>query len=165
MSLKFMNAAKQVAKILKDQNWTISTVESCTGGFLANTLTNVSGSSSYFISGYVTYSVESKIQDLDIPRNSIGIYGVYSSHIAELMATEVRRKNKTTFGIAITGIAPPGDPSTDLPTGTVFIGLASSEGTNHLEIRVKDRSRKRFKKNVVKKVLNWFYSELRKQLD
>ena len=155
-----MRIVKKIGKILTENHWGLSTAESCTGGDLASNITNNAGSSNYFSSGYITYSNEAKFQDLNIPITSIEELGVYSSKIAKLMAEGVQKKTKTTFGIAITGIAPPGDLSTTLKTGTTFIGLATAKVSSHLEVLVRSKSRRRFKKKVVKIALNWFYTKI-----
>ncbi len=153
-----MRVEKKIGKILKKYNWTLATAESCTGGYLASKITDVAGSSVYFSNGYITYSNESKFQDLDIPISSLEEFGVYSSKTAELMAEGVRKKTETTFGIATTGIAPPGDSSTSLPTGTTFIGLATAKRSIHYKVLIRSKSRLRFKKNVVNKSLNLLLS-------
>ncbi|MCK4896285.1 MAG: CinA family protein, partial [Candidatus Heimdallarchaeota archaeon] len=140
--------------ILTKHNWTLSTAESCTGGYLASKITDVSGSSNYFSNGYITYSNESKFQNLDVPISSLEEFSVYSGKTVELMAEGVRKKTGTTFGIATTGIAPPGDNSTSLPTGTTFIGLSTAKSSTHFEFLIKNESRIGFKKKVVKRALN-----------
>ena len=96
-----MKDNKRVASILLEKNWTVSTAESCTGGLLAHTITNASGSSNYFSNGYITYSDEAKMQELSIPKNTIEEFGSYSGKVAELMAEEVRKKSQSTFGISV----------------------------------------------------------------
>lgn len=153
-----MRVEKKIGNILTKHNWTLSTAESCTGGYLTSKITDVAGSSNYFFNGYITYSNESKFQDLDIPISSLEEFGVYSGKTAELMAEGVRKKTGTTFGIATTGIAPPGDSSTSLSIGTTFIGLATAKGSSHFKVLIRSKSRIRFKKNVVKKSLNLLLS-------
>ena len=152
-----MRIEKKIGKVLTKNSWTLATAESCTGGYLASKITDVAGSSNYFSHGYITYSNESKYQDLGIPISSLGEFGVYSGKTAELMAEGVRKKTGTTFGIATTGIAPPGDNSTSLPTGTAFIGLSTSKSCTHFEFLIKSKSRLRFKKKVVKRALNLLF--------
>jgi nicotinamide-nucleotide amidase len=153
-----MRVERKIGKILTNCNWTLSTAESCTGGYLASKITDVTGSSNYFSNGYITYSNESKFQDLDIPISSLEEFGVYSGKIAELMAEGVRKKTGATFGIATTGIAPPGDPSSSLPTGSTSIGLATATRSIHFEFLIKNKSRIRYKRKVVKRALNLLLS-------
>ena len=145
-----MKIDKKIIKILLENNWSISTAESCTGGFLAHTITNASGSSDYFSSGYVTYSNEAKIEDLNIPKEILDEFSRYSGKTAELMAEGARKKTKSAFGLAITGIAPPGDPSSNLQTGTVFFGLSSPLSVKYCKYVVEESSREKFKLKVVK---------------
>lgn len=145
-----MKISKQVRERLLSNNWTISTAESCSGGLLSHIITNSSGSSNYFSNGYITYSDEVKISELNIPREIVEKYSSYSGEVVELMAKGVREKTNSTFGLATTGIAPPGDPSTSLKTGTVFIGVSILNNTKHYKFYLRKRSRLRFKKKTVK---------------
>ncbi|MHA1398055.1 MAG: CinA family protein [Candidatus Heimdallarchaeaceae archaeon] len=116
-----MNIEKEIGYILIEKKWTLSTAESCSGGHIADKITNVSGSSKYFFGGLITYSIETKIKLLGIEKEYFDLYSVYSSKVAEKMAENVRKKIGTTFGIAVTGIAPPGDEDSKKAVGTVFV--------------------------------------------
>ncbi len=151
-----MKLDNQTKQILIEKNWTIATAESCTGGLLAHIITNSAGSSDYFSYGFITYSDEAKIKELNIPKEIIEKYTSYSKEVAEFMAESVRKKTKATFGIAITGIAPPGDPNSSLPIGTVFVGISSAEHTTHFEFQLNKHSRIWFKKKAVKHALKAF---------
>ena len=155
-----MKLSKDVRKILIENKWTISTAESCTGGLLAHSITNSSGSSNYFSYGYITYSDEAKVTELNIPKDIIKEFSSYSGEVAELMAEEVRKKSNSTFGISITGIAPPGDPSSSLPKGSVFIGFSSIKGTKHFAYRVRKKSRIGFKRQTVKISIEFFFKQI-----
>jgi PncC family amidohydrolase len=145
-----MKIDKRIIKILLENNWSISTAESCTGGFLAHTITNASGSSDYFSNGYVTYSDEAKINDLNIPKEILDEFSSYSGKVAELMAEGARKNTKSNFGLAITGIAPPGDPSSNLQTGTIFFGLSSPLSVKYCKYVLEEKSREKFKFKAVK---------------
>ncbi len=112
---------------LKLNNYTLATAESCTGGLLAGRITDVPGSSDYFIEGVVSYSNEAKIRLLGVPRELIEEHGAVSEPVARAMAQGVRRLAGSTFGIGITGIAGPGGGTEDKPVGLVFIALADDE--------------------------------------
>ena len=114
---------------LKVQKATISVAESCTGGLIAHRLTNVSGSSDYFESGIVSYSNQAKIELLGVPSSLITQHGPVSEPVAKAMAEGVRARRKTTLGLATTGVAGPLGGTPETPVGTVFIAVASSEGT------------------------------------
>ncbi|QQS46006.1 MAG: competence/damage-inducible protein A [Acidobacteriota bacterium] len=112
---------------LKLNNYTLATAESCTGGMLAGRITDVPGSSDYFIEGVVSYSNEAKIRLLGVPRDLIEEHGAVSEPVARAMAQGVRRLAGSTFGIGITGIAGPGGGTEEKPVGLVFIALADDE--------------------------------------
>ncbi len=127
-----------VGKLFIQQNKTLAVAESCTGGLISNTLTNVSGSSQYFMRGIVAYSNETKIELLDVPEEIINTYGAVSHQTAEAMAKGVRQKSATDIGVSVTGIAGPGGGTPEKPVGTVFIGYAdgkTTEVTKHIFFR------------------------------
>lgn len=117
-----------VGTLLKERGESLAVAESCTGGHLANLLTDVPGSSQYFERGVVTYSNESKTDLLGVPASLIQTFGAVSSEVATAMAKGIRRKANTSYGIGITGIAGPTGATTDKPIGTVFIGFDSARG-------------------------------------
>jgi len=119
-----------VGKLLKQRKETLAVAESCTGGFLSNRITNVSGSSSYFERGFITYSNEAKIENLGVPKDLILKFGAVSKEVAEAMAIGVRRVAKTDYGLSITGIAGPTGGTPEKPVGLVYIGLAWKNGVS-----------------------------------
>jgi len=118
-----------VVRLLEAQGKTVATAESCTGGWLAQRITAISGSSSVFHTGVVTYANESKTGLLGIPRALIGAVGAVSPEVARAMAERVRDLGQADFGVGITGIAGPGGGSDDKPVGLVYIAVAGPEGT------------------------------------
>lgn len=116
---------KVIGKILLERGLTLSTAESCTGGYLASLITSVSGSSAYFERGFVTYSVESKSEVLGVSRETLETKGVYSHETAQEMAFSARKLAQTDLALSTTGIAGPTGGTSELPVGTVFIGLAT----------------------------------------
>ena len=119
-----------VGKLLRANNATLATAESCTGGLLAGRLTDVPGSSDYFIEGVVAYANAAKIELLGVPHELIEAHGAVSEPVAEAMARGVRERAGTTFGVGITGIAGPGGGSEEKPVGLVFIALAATDECN-----------------------------------
>jgi nicotinamide-nucleotide amidase len=117
-----------VAEILTTNRATIAAAESCTGGLLAERLTRIPGSSSYFLGGAVCYSNELKTAWADVPAALIQAKGAVSSDVAIALAEGIRRRVGSTLGVGITGIAGPSGGSEEKPVGTVHIALASSEG-------------------------------------
>jgi len=104
---------------------TIATAESCTGGLLAHTLTNVSGSSDYFICGVISYSNTAKIQLLGVSEQLLKKHGAVSKEVAAAMAKAIRQHAQVTFGLATTGIAGPTGGTKDKPVGLVYIAIST----------------------------------------
>ncbi|MEP6776927.1 MAG: competence/damage-inducible protein A [Chthoniobacterales bacterium] len=118
-----------IVTLLRDANQTIAVAESCTGGFLAHRITNVSGASAVFKAGYVTYANEAKTRELGIEATIISEHGAVSEPVARAMALSALKRNGVTFALSTTGIAGPAGGTDEKPVGTVFIGLSSSAGT------------------------------------
>ncbi len=114
---------EKVANLLKDKNLTISTAESCTSGLLAYRITNIPGSSKYFLGGLNTYSNESKINLLGVPDEVIKKYGAVSEVCCRFMANKCREKFGSDISIAITGIAGPDGGTDEKPVGLVYTGI------------------------------------------
>jgi nicotinamide-nucleotide amidase len=118
-----------VATLLRQHKHTLATSESCTGGMLATLLTNVPGSSAYFLRGWVTYANAAKHDELAIPEDLLQEHGAVSEPVARAMAEGARRFAATDFALATTGIAGPDGGTPDKPVGTVWIALATPAGT------------------------------------
>ena len=117
-----------VARELTLNSSTIATAESCTGGLLAQRLTSLAGSSTYFLGGVVCYSNERKTAWADVPPELIQAKGAVSPEVALALAEGIRRRVGSALGVGITGIAGPGGGSEEKPVGTVHIALAHSAG-------------------------------------
>jgi competence/damage-inducible protein CinA-like protein len=113
-----------VGQLLKLRGYTLSTAESCTGGLLAGRITDVPGSSEYFLEGVVSYSNEAKIDLLRVPKKLIETHGAVSEQVAGAMAAGIRKRAGSTLGIGVTGVAGPGGGSDEKPVGLVYIALA-----------------------------------------
>ncbi len=123
---------------LKETGLTLATAESCTGGLLAKLLTDVPGSSEYYIGGVISYSNKVKIGLLGVRPETLKKYGAVSADTAKEMAEGVRDAISTDLSLAITGIAGPGGGTVEKPLGTVFIALSSlGEDTSLLELHLK----------------------------
>jgi len=118
------NIVSQVHKTLVQKKKTIAVAESCTGGLFSSLLTQISGSSRYFILGIVAYNNKAKIDILKVPAGLIAKNGAVSREVAQKMALQVRKIAKTSLGIAITGIAGPTGGTLLKPVGTVFVALS-----------------------------------------
>ncbi len=120
---------KKAGQLLTERHQTIGLAESCSGGLLANRLTNIPGSSSFFYGGVVAYSNETKRRVLGIPLPLIKKHGAVSAIVAQMMAKNARRLHQTDLGIGITGIAGPSGGTKQKPIGLVFIALAQKGRT------------------------------------
>ena len=116
--------------------YTLAVAESCTGGLLAQRLTDVPGSSKYFIEGVVAYSNDAKMRTLGVEPVLLMEHGAVSAPVAEAMAEGIRKRAETDFGLSITGIAGPGGGTDEKPVGTVFIALSSEVQTEHRKLHV-----------------------------
>lgn len=114
-----------VGQLLKQQNRTISTAESCTGGKIAQVLTSVTGASKYFKGSVVSYATETKIEILGLSEELIQTQSVVSAAVAKQMAINIKKMMKTDYAIATTGNAGPTKDDADADVGTVFIALAT----------------------------------------
>jgi len=119
----------RVNKIAIENNLTISTAESCTGGFLAHLITSVAGSSACFNGSVIAYSNEVKEQLLKVNATDIDTHGAVSQTVVEQMANGVRKSIGTDYGVATSGIAGPDGGTDEKPVGTVWIAVASANRT------------------------------------
>jgi PncC family amidohydrolase len=120
--------AKRAGESLKERGLTLSLAESCTGGLIAHRITNISGSSDYFLGGVVAYSNEVKEKILGVPHNILVQYGAVSEECARAMAEGARRLFASDLALAVTGIAGPTGGTPEKPVGLVYIALAAEEG-------------------------------------
>jgi len=114
-----------VGMLLHKKNATLAVAESCTGGLIANLLTDVPGSSDYFLLSAVTYANQAKMKILDVNAETLEKNGAVSEQTASEMAIGVRNVVDATYGLATSGISGPGGGTDDKPVGTVCIGLAT----------------------------------------
>jgi nicotinamide-nucleotide amidase len=115
--------------LLKSQGRTVATAESCTGGLLAKRLTDNSGSSAYFLTGYVTYANGAKQGTLGVSSAVLAAHGAVSEEVARAMSVGCRDAARSDFALSVTGIAgPTGGIPPEKPVGLVYIGLAEASG-------------------------------------
>jgi nicotinamide-nucleotide amidase len=115
-----------VVRLLARQKRTLALAESCTGGLIANRITNVPGASKVFLGGIVAYSNEAKEKFLGVRSETLKKHGAVSENVAREMAEGARKKFGADFAIAVTGIAGPTGGTKAKPVGTVFIALTSA---------------------------------------
>ncbi len=116
-----------VGRILHERGLKIAIAESCTGGYVSNLITNVSGSSNYFERGVVAYSNASKVEILKVDEDSINEYGTVSLEVARQMAEAIKSISGTDIGLSVTGIMGPTGATDAKPVGLVYIGLSDAE--------------------------------------
>ena len=119
----------QLIKTARAQNVTLATAESCTGGLIGAAITATAGSSSIFHGGIIAYHNDVKINQLGVDPNSLDTDGAVSEPIAVQMARGCRERLGVDIAVSVTGVAGPGGGSEDKPVGTVWIGLATENGT------------------------------------
>ncbi len=130
---------EQLASLLKKSKLSISVAESLTGGLVSQRLTNIPGSSEFFIGGIVCYHNRVKVMDVGVPASLISKHGPVSKEVVIAMAEGIRKRMKTDIGLSATGVAGPTPPSTfgpPTPVGLVYIALASDAGTEWKELHL-----------------------------
>lgn len=119
--------AQMLGQLLMAQNWRITTAESCTGGLIAGALTDVSGSSSWFEQGVVTYSNRAKQNLLGVPSSVFDEHGAVSEACVMAMASGALRTSGADIAVSVSGVAGPGGGSAEKPVGTVWLAWAWAE--------------------------------------
>lgn len=126
---------EMIGNLLTTKGMTLSTAESCTGGFIAHKITTVPGSSKYFKGSVVSYSNEVKVNVLNVLSDDIQLYGAVSRQVVEQMADNVRRLLKTDYALATSGIAGPDGGTAEKPVGLVWISVSSPKGVVSREFK------------------------------
>jgi nicotinamide-nucleotide amidase len=123
-----------VGKLLAADDKTLSVAESCTGGLIGTRLTDIPGSSAYFVEGVVAYSNEAKVRTLGVPETMLSEFGAVSAETASAMAIGMRDRAKSDYAVSVTGIAGPDGGTAQKPVGTVFIGYSDETGAKTLKL-------------------------------
>ncbi|HJX04974.1 MAG TPA: CinA family protein [Thermoplasmata archaeon] len=145
--------AEEVGRLLRSKDLTISVAESCTGGKVGDLLTDVSGSSDYFVGGVISYSNRAKSELLGVRENTLAAKGAVSDEVARQMASGVRKSLHANIGVGITGIAGPFGGTPKKPVGLVYIAVDSDKGTISARSMFKG-SRTQVKKQSAERALN-----------
>ena len=145
---------KLLHKKLIQKKLTISVVESCTGGLLANNLTKLSNASKYFQIGLITYSNNAKIKILKVNKKIIHKYGAVSPETCEAMVKNLAKISKAQINISVTGIAGPKGGSRLKPVGLVYIGVKKGKNIIVNKNLFKTKNRTSIRKSTLKKTLN-----------
>ena len=149
-----MHLYKKIIRKLIKENITISTAESCTGGLLAYSITKNKDSSKIYRGGYISYSNELKIRNLNVKKTTIKKYGAVSKEIAKEMVRGLFMKTKTNICISTTGIAGPGGGSKNKPIGLIYIGIRVNGKVEILKKNFKG-SRIEIQKNCVNLIFKY----------
>ena len=153
--------SQKLVKLLTKKRLKISFAESCTGGLLSSSITSISGSSKVFTIGLVTYSNQSKISILKVPKNTIRKYGAVSYETCLSMVKNLNKISKTNISVSVTGIAGPRGGSKKKPVGLVFIGIKKGNKTLVKKHLFKNKNRSSIQKVSVNKALNLILSVLK----
>jgi len=146
--------SQKIVRLLGKKKFKISFAESCTGGLLSSAITSISGSSKVFTLGLVTYSNQSKINTLKVPKNTIRKYGAVSYETCLSMVKNLNKISKTNISVSVTGIAGPRGGSKKKPVGLVFIGIKKGNKTLVKKYLFKNKKRPAIQRAAVSKSLN-----------
>ena len=124
MNASIHDLCARLAQVLQERGWMLATAESCTGGLIAASCTDLSGSSAWFERGFVTYSNEAKAEQLGVDAALIAAHGAVSEVVARAMAFGTIRHSRAQVAVAVTGIAGPTGGSAGKPVGTVWFGFS-----------------------------------------
>lgn len=147
---------EEIAQVLTKKKKTLAIAESCTGGLLSHRITNIPGSSKYFIGGIVAYSNSLKTSILGVPAGTMKKYGAVSREVALAMAKGARRAFKSDIAAAVTGIAGPGGGSKAKPVGLAYIAFSGGKKTVTRRVKFKGSRlslKKKFSEAVLKLII------------
>lgn len=120
--------AKTVVELMIEQDKTLATVESCTGGMIGQEITDIHGSSAAYVGGFVTYTNQMKVEQVGVSQHSLNEHGAVSRDVCLEMALGGKERSGADYSVSVTGIAGPGGGTEDKPVGTVWIGLVGPDG-------------------------------------
>ena len=145
-----------VGRLLAERGATVALAESCTGGLISKRLTDVAGSSAYFVEGFVTYSNASKERLLGVPEEMLAEHGAVSGPVAQAMAEGARKASGADYGLSVTGVAGPGGGTEEKPVGLVYVGVADAEGAEaeKLDLTAWARSRSSIRERSANRALD-----------
>ena len=153
--------SKKIVNRLIKKKLTISTAESCTGGLLSSFITSINGSSKVFDLGLITYSNQSKINILKIPKKIIERYGAVSKQVCLSMVKNVYKLTKSNISLSITGIAGPSGGTKNKPVGLVYVGIKKDDKIKIKKYLFKNKGRFYIQKAAVNKSLKLIVATLK----
>lgn len=149
-----LGLAEEVIKLYAAQGLMIATAESCTGGLIAGTLTDIAGSSAVVDRGFVTYSNEAKMDMLGVLESTLNSHGAVSEETAREMVQGALGNSDADVTVAVTGIAGPGGGTEDKPVGLVYLAIATDDKLNVHKLLLKEsNSRSEIREATVKQAL------------
>ena len=146
--------SKKLIKLLTKKKLKISFAESCTGGLLSSSITSINGSSKIFTLGLITYSNQSKINILKVPKKIIMKHGAVSYETCLSMVKNLNKISKTNISVSITGVAGPKGGTNQKPVGLVYIGIKKGKKILIKKYLFKNKKRNSIQKATVNKALN-----------
>ena len=152
------NMSRKLVKLLSKKKLKISFAESCTGGLLSSSITYISGSSKVFTLGLVTYSNQSKINILNVPKKIIMINGAVSYETCLSMVKNLNKISKTSISVSITGVAGPKGGTKKKPVGLVYIGIKKNKKILIKKYLFKNKKRNLIQRSAANKALNLILS-------
>ena len=153
--------SKKIVNRLIEKKLTISIAESCTGGLLSSIITSVNGSSKVFDLGLITYSSQSKINILKIPKKIIKRYGAVSKQVCLSMVKNVYKLTKSNISLSITGIAGPSGGTKNKPVGLVYVSIKKDDKIKIKKYLFKNKGRNYIQKAAVNKSLKLIVAALK----
>lgn len=159
------NDMTTLQNLLRNNNKTITTAESCTGGLVAHLITNISGSSDVFNGGIISYSNRIKNQELNVKNQTLEKYGAVSVEVVSEMLKGAIKKFNANYAIAISGIAGPGGGTKNKPVGTVVIGICDDNNNEEIEVFYFDGTRIEIQNKAAKSSFSKILKFLQKTLD
>ena len=146
--------SQKVVKLLSKKRLKISLAESCTGGLVSSSITSISGSSKVFTLGLVTYSNQTKINILKVPKRIIIKHGAVSYETCLSMVKNLNKISKTNISVSITGVAGPKGGTKQKPVGLVYVGIKKGNKTLVKKFLFKSKKRNSIQRSTVTKALN-----------
>ena len=146
--------AERLQGICLGRGLTVALAESCTGGLVAATITEVAGSSGYFLGGVVSYANAAKQAFLDVPSGTIAAHGAVSAQVAKAMAHGAQSRFGATFAVSVTGIAGPDGGSAEKPVGLTYVGLAAGDAVDVHRLQLSG-ARQEVREAAARAALEW----------
>ncbi len=157
MDNTLFDLAERLGQSLKAKGYKIATAESCTGGWIAQAITEIPGSSAWFDRGFVTYSNSAKVQMLGVNPQTLAQFGAVSAEIALQMTSGALANSEADWVVAVTGIAGPDGGSEEKPVGTIYVAWQDKAGNSKVERLQLSGNRHQIRKLTVKNAIEGFF--------